>query len=110
MTVDELGLILQNEVNSGFVGNRNHDSDNGFLESKPIDVIRKLEEYEYEAVGICKYVPFPCTASSQSIAFVFKDCDELLWVHMPETYWFSLLDKIYGYDKADEIVSKIMGY
>lgn len=108
MDIYEFGTILQNEVNSGLISRMNHEIDNFFLKGEPIDVLKAMEKYDMEPVGICKNVPFPCSSSEHSVAFVFKDEEELKWVHFPEMYWFSLLHRIYGYDEADKIVMRIM--
>lgn len=105
-----LGEILQNEINSALVTFENHNSDNSFMDCDITTFARLLEASHYEPVGICKNVPFEPSYARYSVAFCYKYEDELYWCHLTEIIWFSLLSDVYGRDKADEIISRIMGY
>ena len=102
--------ILQNELNSALVTFENHSNDNSFMECDIKTFERLLQGNKYEPVGICKNVPFEPSYAKHSIAFCYRYEEELYWCHMTEIIWFSLLSDVYGRKKADEIISKIMGY
>jgi len=105
-----IGEILQTEVNSALVTFENHSNDNSFMDCDIKTFERLLEVGKYEPVGICKHVPFEPAYAKYSVAFCYRYEEELYWCHMTETIWFSLLSDVYGRKRADEIVSKIMGY
>lgn len=110
MDINELGIILRTEVNSGYINGMNHSDDNGFFEIEPIRFIYEMERRGYEAMGICTYVPYPSKADDQTVSFVYRENGDIYWCHLPETYWFNLLSKIYGYNEADKYVSEILGF
>lgn len=103
-----LGEILKTEVNSGMINFENHNADNGFFGDTLNEIEKGLKYRNYEPLGICKHVPFPCSCAGNSIAFVYKYDEEVYWCHMPETYWFHLLRETYGYNEADKIFESII--
>lgn len=105
-----IGEILQNEINSALVTFENHSSDNSFMDCDILIFEKSLKTNKYDAVGICKQVPFKPAYAKYSIAFCYKYNDELYWCHMTELLWFSLLSKIYGRKEADIIIRNIIGY
>lgn len=100
---------LRTEVNSAMLTFENHNRDNGFFEDLVREFEKELQARQYEPIGICKNIPFPCSATKYSVAFVFRNNGEVNWCHLPETYWFHLLKQCYGYDEADKIIDEIMG-
>ena len=108
----DIGEILQTEINSAYITLRNHDEDNGFLYSDIVDFERGIKDAKIIPLGICKNVPFKPSYAEYSIAFCFQyeNNDHINWCHLPECLWYSLLSDLYSREKADEIISKIMGY
>lgn len=105
-----IGEILQNEINSAFINFENHSNDNSFMDCDVKRFEELLQAPKYEPVGICKQVPFKPAYAKYSVAFCYRYKEELYWCHMTEIIWYSLLSKIYGCEKADNIITKIMGY
>jgi hypothetical protein len=106
----DLGMILQTEINSAMISNKNHDCDNGFLECNVTKFESALVEKGYEPLGICKNVPFKPDYAIYSVAFCYKCNGDVYWCHLTEVMWYSLLNQIYGNKRADAIISDIMGY
>lgn len=103
---NELGEILKTEVNSASLTYQNHDPDNGFLYSDIDDMVAVLNDgySNIEPIGICRNVPFPCSVSEHSVAFVYKIDGDIRWCHFTELLWFSLLSDVYDRKEAGDII------
>ena len=94
---------LTNEVNSALITCNNHSSDNSFISNELHRFVSNLKATSYEPYGICRNVPYN-PYDVDEIAYVFKEDDEIRWVHMPKLCWKHLLSDIYGRENAKEIV------
>lgn len=100
MTIRE---SLINEVNSAFITYENHSSDNSFIDNELYHFEGNLKIKPYEPYGICRNIPYN-PYDSDMVAYVFKEDDEIKWVHMPKRCWKQLLSDMYGREKAKQIV------
>lgn len=100
MTVKE---SLSNQVNSALLTDRNHSCDNSFLSVEFHSFSENLRYRLYEPYGVCKNIPYnPYPA--EMIGYVFKEDDEVRWVHMSKRCWLALLTELHGTEKAKKIV------
>ena len=101
MTIEE---SLTNEINSAMITFENHSKDNSFVDCDLKNFKKYFGYTGYEPYGVCRNVPFNYYPDEQ-VAYVFKEDEEIKWVHIPKLMWRYLLSDIYGREKAKEIVS-----
>ena len=94
---------LTNEINSALITCNNHSSDNSFISNELYHFVGNLKVKPYEPYGVCRNIPYN-PYDIDMIAYVFKEDDEIRWVHMSKLCWKHLLSDIYGREKAKEIV------
>ena len=97
---------LTNTVNSGILTFENHTNDNSFVSTEFFHFEKDFLHKGYEPVGVCKNIPYN-NYDSPMIAYVFKDNDETVWIHMPERCLVHLLSDNYGREKAKELVKNL---
>ena len=85
------GLLVGSVVLTRYDATKSIESFKNKLETRGIKVYRHypIENYPYDI---------------DMIAYVFKEDDEIRWVHMSKLCWKHLLSDIYGREKAKEIV------
>ena len=103
----ELKEALTNVVNSALLTFDNHDKDNSFLSSRIAEMEKDLRYSGYKPEGICFNVPWNHYPDEQ-VAFVYE-CkeEEKYWCHMSRLCWEMLICDAFGYNNADQIISKV---
>lgn len=98
----DLKTALLQSVNSALLTLNNHTTDNSFLFQGYRGFERRLEEYNYEPVGVTKNVPYNPYPSEQ-LAFVYRFEGELYWFHLPKRCWEFLLLEGFGCNKIKDL-------
>lgn len=109
---DVLKQACLTAVSSAYLSCNNHSMDNSFIGVEPIEVCHGLSFARAYPVGFCFNVPYS-HYSTQHIAMVIEDNDEIKWVHFPLIAYKRLLYKLFGADKAktiEDCVGKGMDY
>lgn len=91
-------------INSALITDENHSSDNSFITNEFCYFEANLLHKRYEPCGVCFNLPYN-PYDSNMVAYVFKENEEVRWVHMPERCLLHLLSDLYGRSEAKSMIA-----
>lgn len=106
ITINDLKLACLTAINSAALTRENHSNDNSFIDNAASNICSKLSLLNLEPIGFCYNIPYNHYVTDQ-IGFVFKDNDEIYWVHFPLLSYEVLLKDLFGDENVTNITKSI---